>query len=114
MPAPVYSQVFFKAQGFSGFEEIFVPLGKVWIVTDIDVYGSVRSGDKLFFEDLVTTGAWWYVQGTGVLTSSLHEQWQGRHVIRPHGIEFVDGFIVRTPGEEQWDIYVNGYELSLT
>lgn len=113
MPPPVYSQVFYKVSGFTGFEEIFVPIGKVWIITDIDVYGRVRSGDKVYFADLVTTGAFWYVQGTGVTGSSQTEQWQGRHVIRPHGIEFVDGFSVKAESGALWDIYVSGYELTL-
>lgn len=113
MPLNVYSKVLANEVGWNGFKEYFVPLGFVWVVTDVTSYGEAHSGDKFFLQDLVTRGAWYAITAGGTLTGPHYDHWVGRHVIGPQEISFVEGFCVQTAGAAKWDFYVSGYELTL-
>lgn len=110
MPELPYSRCLFRLAGLTGFHQINVPPGYLWIMRDIDVYGNMtidRTADILvseLFSD--ATIAWFHFD----LGERRHDQWVGRQVI-PY-TQGLGGLQIRNEETGPCDVSISGYVLS--
>ena len=103
--AVVYSVKFLAYKGLFGELVYTVPVGKVAILRDVDVYGGgVITFSQLFLEDSDTGGA--ITQWVSSEGNAFAGIWRGRQVFAAG-----EGFKFRSPLTE-WDVRASGYLLN--
>jgi len=107
---PVYSSVLFRAQGVTGEHDVFVPAGEVWVVRDLDAYGTVDSLGRieLYLVELPSFATFaWFNWSSG---EQNLKQWRGRQVITPQG--GAGALRVQNLGGTPVDVSVSGYRFT--
>lgn len=104
MPAAVYSEAFVAQAGLDGTVSVTVPLGRVWILRDLDV---VSLFDGAGYAILLGGAAQriWQVSVPAGGTAGWH-YWSGRQVVASE-----QSVSIQTGGGI-WDVSLSGYNLA--